>query len=270
MCLLNGYDDVYAGSVWRNESRYSKYTLSDVSYITGTNGELFASIGRWPIRSMAELRLIVDNSIQWSNADHRSGDALQITEHTVADEQIDFAAALGAVGKALPSSYTKTKVYVDKIKAAHPQLSLPQALAEAKAQIINELNTGPDLVLYNGHASTRQFSSQNLFKSTDIAKVTAAGSQLWMPLSCYVTYYESTHMNTLAHQLLFSGNAVNITDVMLLSNQNENLQMGESILSGMMTQGLSLGEAVKRAISTQSDPALNINWSILGDPSASF
>ena len=92
-----------------------------------------------------------------------------------------------------------------------PGLTLTQALAQAKGEIIDELNNGPEVVVYNGHASTGQLSNQNLFKHSDVSQVTSSGAEIWVPLSCYVTYYESTTVNTLAHQLLFTGNAVTIT-----------------------------------------------------------
>ena len=69
---------------------------------------------------------------------------------------------------------------------------------------------------------------------------------MWIPMSCYVTYYESTHVNTLAHQLMFSGNAVNISGAMLLSNQGGNIAAGKAILDGTVNQGQTLGEAVNR------------------------
>ena len=89
-------------------------------------------------------------------------------------------------------------------------------------------------------------------------------------MSCYVTYYESTHVNTLAHQLLFSGNAVNITGAMLLSYQGQNIQMGTSILDNTMNNGNTLGEAINQAKQAQDNSQLNINWGLLGDPTSTI
>ncbi len=250
------------------QSNYSNYTVSDVPYITDAQGTLFAHIGRWPVRTGSDLQVIVDKSIQWANGDHSSGDVLLIAEHTVEGEEIDFGSALDGVAEILPGDYIQHRVYVDEILASDPSLTLPEAIAQAKGEIIDALNLAPDVVLFNGHASTRALSNQNLFKASEISQVTATGAEIWVPLSCYVTYYESTHVDTLAHQLLFSGNAVNISGAMLLSNQGENVLMGESILNRTLNQGETLGEAVNQSKAAQNNPNLTNNWSILGDPSS--
>ena len=247
---------------------HSDYTVSDVPYITHGDGALFAHIGRWPVRELSELQVIVDKSMQWGSAAHHQGEALLIAEHTVLGEEINFAQALDGVADVLPATYSHHKVYVDALLAADPDLSLTQALALAKGQIIDALNNGPEVVVYNGHASTGQLSNQNLFKHKDVSKVTSSGAEIWVPLSCYVTYYESTTVNTLAHQLLFTGNAVAITGAMLLSNQAENIQMGQSILDSTFNQGQSIGEAVNQAKAIQNNPSLTNNWATLGDPSS--
>ena len=247
---------------------HSDYTVSDVPYISNGDGALFAHIGRWPVRELSELQVIVDKSMQWGNAAHHQGEALLIAEHTVLGEEINFAQALDGVADVLPDTYSQHKVYVDALLAADPDLSLTQALALAKGQIIDGLNNAPEVVVYNGHASTGQLSNQNLFKHSDVDEVTTAGAEIWVPLSCYVTYYESTTVNTLAHQLLFTGNAVAITGAMLLSNQAENIQMGQSILDSTFNQGQSIGEAVNQAKTIQNNPSLTHNWATLGDPSS--
>ena len=252
-------------------SNYSNYTVSDYPYVSDGSGGAFASIGRWPVRSMADLGTIVTKSMTWADTKHSGGSALLIAEHTVDGENIDFGRALDGVSTSLPADYTQRRVYVDQILAADPSLSLTEALAQAKTEIIDELSTGAsDVVMYNGHASTRQLSNQNLFKASDVADVKGGEGQIWVPLSCYVTYYESTHVDTLAHQLLFSGNAVNITGAMLLSDQGENIQMGTSIIDGVMNNGQGLGSAVDQAKAVQANPSLNINWATLGDPTSLF
>ena len=158
---------------------HSNFTVSDVPYITDGDGELFAHIGRWPVREISELQVIVNKSMQWGTQDHGQGEALLIAEHTVAGEEIDFAQALDGVAQVLPDTYTQHKVYVDAILAADPNLTLTQALAQAKGEIIDELNNAPEIVVYNGHASTGQLSNQNLFKHKDVSQVTTPGAEVW-------------------------------------------------------------------------------------------
>ena len=248
------------------KSTYSNYTVTDTPYVTAADTNLFATIGRWPVRSHADLDTIIASSMAWSNTDHAQGSALVIAEHTVAGEGIDFAAALDGVAAQLPGSWTTDSVSVDAIRTKEPALSLSQALSKAKGQIISGLEAGPDIVMYNGHGTTSQLSNKGLFKAGDVAGIDSNGAQLWVPMSCYMTYFESTHVNTLAHQLLFSGKAVGISGAMLLSNQSENIATGKALLDSTVNQGLSIGDAVKAHKTAQSTTQLNTNLSHLGDP----
>ena len=248
------------------ESAYSNHTVTDTPYVTAADMSLFATIGRWPVRSDADLDSIIASSMAWSAKDHAQGSALVIAEHTVAGEGIDFAAALDGVAAQLPGSWTTDSVSVDAIRTKEPTLSLSQALSKAKGQIISGLEAGPDIVMYNGHGTTSQLSNKGLFKAGDVAGIDSNGAQLWVPMSCYMTYFESTHVNTLAHQLLFSGKAVGISGAMLLSNQSENIATGKALLDSTVNQGLSIGDAVKAHKTAQSTTQLNTNLSHLGDP----
>ncbi|MGI9318975.1 MAG: C25 family cysteine peptidase, partial [bacterium] len=251
------------------QSNYSKFTVSDVPYINAADNQFFADIGRWPVRSASDLQMIVDKSMTFANADHSQGHVLSIAEHTAGNENIDFAMALNDMIPLVPPTWSLSEVHVDKVAKAN-NLSLPndlpQALSLAKNEIIKELNNTPDVVLYNGHGTTSQLSNKGLFKSSNVASVTAPGGEIWLPMSCYVTYYESTHMNTLAHQLLFYGNAVGISGAMLLSSQGGNIAAGSAILDSTLNNGKQIGEAVNAHKMQHNNPGLNINWALLGDP----
>ena len=247
-------------------SAYSNYTVTDTPYVSDATNTLFASIGRWPVRTQADLKTIIANSRVWSNTDHSQGNVLAIAEHTVAGENIDFGGALEGVLTQLPASWTADSVHVDAIRANNPSLTLAQALAQAKTQLIAGLEAGPDVVMYNGHGTTSQLSNKGLFKASDVAGVNGNGAQLWVPMSCYMTYFESTHVNTLAHQLLFSGKAVGISGAMLLSNQSQNIDTGKALLNSTVEQGASIGEAITAHKQAQSNPGLSTNLNHLGDP----
>lgn len=249
------------------ESAYSKFTISDVPFITAADGSLFSSVGRWPVRTPDDLQMIVAKSISWSNADHSQASALLVAEHTLAGEAINFGQALDTLAPLLPANWTQRRVYVDDIVTANPHYSLPQALGAARSEIIEALNRVPRVVLYNGHATVSQLSNKGLFRAADVQQVSASGAEIWVPMSCYLTFYESTHVNTLAHQLLFSGNAVGITGAMLLSGQAGNISAGQAILEGMVKRGETLGASVNAHKTAQGSERLNINWALLGDAS---
>ena len=252
-----------------SESRYSRFTPGDTPFIQDDEGRLFAAIGRWPVRTIGDVGTLVDKSIAWSSEDHSQGSALLIAENMLEGEWIDFAGTLDWLATDLPAGWDITRVYVDQV-AEENGLVLPQqqlqALSLSKAQIINELNAGHDVVMYNGHANTSRLSNNGLFLAYDVRQLNQGGAEMWLPMSCYVTYYESTHVNTLAHQLLFTGNAVTISGAMLLSSQYENVTFGAAVLNGL-DDGLTLGDTVMQYKTQRNSPSVKINWSILGDPS---
>ena len=254
-------------------SKYSNYTVTDTAYVTNSTNQLFANIGRWPVRNNNELETIIANSMLWSNSDRTTGKALLIAEQTIVGENINFGIAMDDVARQLPGDWTASKVYVDEI-ASNNQLILPMdlplALSLAKTEIITQINSSPDLVLYNGHATTSQLSNKGLFKASDVAHLSSQGSQMWLPMSCYLTYYESTHANTLAQQLLFAGKAVGITGATLLSNQAENTSTGKALINRTLKSGESIGEAITAHKVKQANPSLNVNLSHLGDPTLSM
>ena len=248
------------------KSAYSKFTVSDAPYVQDSDKRIFASVGRWPVRSNDDLDNIIMNSMTWSTTDHKDGSALVIAENTVPGEEIDFAAALDGITEKLPDSWTTDKVYVDVIHANNPSLDSTQVLKQANGKIVSGLEAGPDVVLYNGHGTTSQLSNKGLFKAAEVAGINATGAQLWLPMSCYMTYYESTHANTLANQLLFKSNAVGISGSMLLSKQGENITTGASVLRNTIDSGVTIGEAVRQYKTQQNNSNLNINLNHLGDP----
>ena len=247
-------------------SDYSNFTSTDVPYITADNGELFATIGRWPVRENSELVAIVNKSMNWSNTNHSSGEALLIAENTVAGENVNFAGALDHLSQSLPVSFKKNRVYVDDILKANPGWTVNQALNQAKLDISNHFESDPSLILYNGHATTSQLSNKGLLKSSDVVNVSGNAAQMWIPMSCYVSYFESTSVNTLAHQLLFEGDAAVISGPSLLSGQNKTLLMGEHLTTEIFHNGNAVGNAVNSYKQGLNDQKFGINWALLGDP----
>ena len=250
-------------------SDYSNFTATDVPYITNENGDLFATIGRWPVRKNSELLTIVNKSMNWSNTNHSTGEALLIAENTLSGENVNFAGALDNLSKALPTNFKQNRVYVDKILEKNPGWNEIQALNQAKLDIVKHFKSDPSLVLYNGHATTSQLSNKGLLKSSDIVGTSGNAAQMWIPMSCYVSYFESTSVNTLAHQLLFEGDAAVISGPSLLSGQNKSLLMGEHLTTEIFHNGNSVGNAMNSYKQNLGDQKFGINWALLGDPTLS-
>ncbi len=248
-------------------STYSNFTATDSLYVQDEQGEFFAAIGRWPARTQEEVAHIVNQTIQWETQSSPSSSTLLIAEHIDPAEQIDFAKALDSLKFHLPDETEIDEVYIEEIMVDNPDFTLAQAINEGKSQIQTHLKNGPDWVLFNGHASTRQLSNDKLYHANDVTAMTATNPSFWLPLACYVSYHESTHTNTLAHQLMFTGNAVTITGSTLLSGHGDNLQLARELMNNLFVEGEGIGQAVNNAKTSLSLPEVNVNWGLLGDPS---
>lgn len=227
------------------------------------------ALGRWPVRSTQELQTIINKTLTWQQQ-HPSNN---IRSLLIAEQQdlnaINFAEQADMVAETLQLDFNLTKkVYLDEYLSFFPN----DPITQAKNDLINHVNAGLDLVIYDGHGSPTTWAYQNLFNTQDVTQFNNIQQPfLLSPLSCYTTYYENPTTNTLAHQMLFSGEnaAVAIQGAMVLSQYSSNQNMTTAVLKDMIEQQSTLGEAIMRAkidLFDANDDNI-INWSLLGDPS---
>ncbi len=269
-----------------------KYTPTDALLVDFDGDEISDKpLGRWPVRTHEDLEIIVNKTLAFSNLStglYNQRRALLIAEEITAQEGYDFDAQmdrLSAVlqsfpnGPADPVRWADTPDAVDRvsIQDIHDDSSISNKLAEAQRQIEDGINAadGQTLTIFGGHGSPTTWSFNGVLK-TRYGGNTGLGDRLdnagrptlMMPMACYTTYYNETHTDSLAHQLLLGGDygAVAIHAAATLSGYGHNEAMGRTILRRQLRQGDTLGEAVERARQTSRDRDVRINWTVLGDP----
>ncbi len=226
------------------------------------------SIGRWPVRTEAELDTIIEKTLQYQRSMATQRKALLVAGGT--DSRFPtFSGQTERVAEKLTTPdgapwADLTRVFVDDFGS----------VGAARSALKQGLNDGNAVTLFSGHASTSAWTYQGLLnwqaaQSLDNAdKPTLIGT-----MSCYTSYFVSPTTDTLGHQLLLSGNrgAALIHGAATLSgfSRNEAL-LGRSMSA--MSGGASVGEAVlearRRLGPNYSDVVTN--WSLLGDPSLRF
>ena len=228
------------------------------------------AIGRWPVRSVADLKVIISKSQQWQikRQDNNHQKALLIAQGNDG-RNLNFESSLeGRITPqlaALGYFSEPTKVYLQQL----PSDGVVEPIQQARDLISSAINSGADLVSFAGHASTTGWGFQGIVNTQFIKTLENHNDPvIVMPLACYTSNYQSLSTNSLAHQWLFSGTqgAAAVHGAAMLGDYRENGLFSERVLKQSRSES-RLGKAIKSAKRqmTSANEMLH-NWTLLGDP----
>ena len=229
------------------------------------------AIGRWPVRSADDLKVIIKKTHDWENNVRQSQyqDALLLAQ---ANDSLGLDFDKQALGRsALPMGQL---TYIDQVNLLSMQelinAGVEDPVGQARQTINQSINDGLGILSYSGHASTSAWGSPGIVNTNFIQGLQNNGKPIIvMPQACYTTYYESPNVNTLAHQWLFAGDigAVAIHGASVLGEYRENGVFAERFFRH--SQGNArIGEAIMDAKGELSENSeMLFNWALLGDPS---
>lgn len=236
------------------------------------DGKPDKAIGRWPVRTQDDLTTIIQKNNEWhDNGMNNARSALFIAEQIEANRDFD---------QLLEQSMTQVskrwddieRVYMDDILSNTPS----NAINTARQTILDTINSGVGLTVFNGHGSPSSWTFQSLVSWQHLQQLENSGlPTMVMPLACYTTYYQTPTVNSLAHQWLFnqqdngqSSGAVAIHGAMVLGDYRENGLFAEKVLKQQLARKKTIGQAILSA-KRQLAPWNHMvnNWALLGDPS---
>ena len=247
-----------------------QYTPSDNVYADIDADNLpDLAIGRWPVRTQAELDRIIDKSMAWQLL--ADGNALPERVLLIAQgkdgQNLDFEGSLESqVVSNLDHSdglLAVDRVYLDQVDGDSP-------VQDARARLADVIHDGARIVSFAGHASNQGWGFQGIVNTSVINDLNNVGKPtVVMPLACYTTDYQSMSTNTLAHQWLFAGRhgAVAVHGATSLGEYRNNGLFAERFMKaakGSKTLGGAIMQAKRQmaAVNETLD-----NWALLGDPS---
>ncbi len=228
------------------------------------------AIGRWAVRDEQDLAAIVDKTKAWHQ--NRNDDiyqsALLISQPTDS-RGLNFSDQInGRVGFPLAELTEFSEVANVSLQDAIDS-GAQDPVAQTRAQIKAAINTGSDLISFNGHGSTAAWGFQGVVNTEFVQSLDNAGQPvIVMPLACYTTYYESPTVNSLAHQWMFAGDtgAVAVHGASVLGEFRENAIFAERYLRHSK-DATTVGQAIKNAKRAMaSSNSMLHNWALLGDP----
>ena len=211
------------------------------------------AIGRLPLSSPAEMDAAVAKILGRRLASH--DDQLLLARDR--DGIITFSAASAEVEAVLAGWKTQEFARGPDDAANH-------------AALLDALHAGPVVVDYQGHGNEDVWSARML-STADVDALAGTGSSaLFVAATCLNAYFVDIGRESLGAALLRTpgGGAWGIWASSAYTVPTEHPLFSKTVLSAVLNEGLTLGEATLKAKQGVTDPDVRSTFHLLGDPSA--
>ena len=247
------------------------FTPSDNVFADLNNDQIpDIAIGRWPVRTQADLSTIIKKAKDWqANRDASPYQDALLLSQPPDSSRLNFAKQLdmrvGIPLDQLSEFQTVSKISMQQLL----DTGVENPVQTARDEIKNQLNLGLELLSFNGHGSYGSWGFQGVVNTDFVKSLSNHGKPtLLMPLACYTSNYEHPSINTLAHQWLFAGDqgAAAIHGASVLGDYRENAIFVERYLNNVASSK-TIGEAIFKAKNEMASANQMLhNWAYLGDP----
>jgi hypothetical protein len=233
-------------------------TVSD-DWLTDFDGNGIADIavGRLPVRTVAEANVVVSKIVNYSPAN--TGNKALLVADTQGSYYFNFEAANDLVASTLPTGMTIQKVY--------RRLQLSDA--DARSNIIANLNSGQSVTVYSGHGNVNIWGG-SIFTSTDASGLTNGDRLSFVVvMDCLNGYFADPSLKSLAESFLSApnGGAVASFASSGLTIPDGQHEMGVKMFQLLYTgTPMTIGDASRLAKSATTDLDVRRTWILFGDP----
>jgi hypothetical protein len=215
-------------------------------------------LGRLPARSPSDLqnlvaKLIAAPTFDTAEAASGTGPVLFVADQD--DELSNFVASAASLRAAVAGPWRT--VAVNRGVTPDPVGALRQAMA-----------LRPPFVSYIGHGAEDLWAG-NLLTGDSITALGGGGAgAFWSSLTCLNGFFQDVYKTSLAETLLAqpSGGAFGVWTSSGLTNLTSQQEMGQAFTVGLLIDGLTAGEAARRAKGQTTDLDVRRTWTLLGDP----
>ncbi len=245
------------------ESGRIAFTPADAMYgdVDG-DGVPDLPVGRFPVRTDAELTAIVNKTLAYDYKDY-GRTFLSATDAYDSNQRLSFVDIGDDLLAGLDPGWQVEHADIDVL-----------GLEAARAKLASTLSGGVAVTQFFGHSSFSVWSFQVLFHSSWVSDLQNSGRpSVVAQWGCWNTYYVSPLANTLGHALMLEGDhgAAAVLGASALTESESDVALGRELLPLLTRPGLTVGEALvaaKRALAA-SNPEMTdviVGWNILGDP----
>ncbi|MFZ5919780.1 MAG: C25 family cysteine peptidase [Chloroflexota bacterium] len=248
-------------SLYATTGDIAKFVPADPLYadVDGDNLPDLA-IGRFPVRTAAELDLMVQKTLDYGSKDYGRTAVFASDQH---DGVVSFKKISQRLAAGMPDGWTVESLHLDDL-----------GVATARTELLDAMNRGTALVTFTGHSSPVAWTFSGLFNTGHASGLTNAGRPfVAVQWGCWNTYYVDPVNNYLVQSLLFSGDrgAAAVLGASTLTGSDSEALLGGLLTPRLAAPGMSLGQALQEAKSelAQSHPDLLdvlLGWTLMGDP----
>jgi hypothetical protein len=215
------------------------------------------AIGRLPVRTPEEAAAVIAKITGYEQSAAAMTDVLMVAD--MADEAGDFPASSRQVEALFPEGLTVTEVFRNQF---------PDDV-QVRNALLSSLNQGPLVVNYMGHGTTQGWRGGTF--GSDDAEALTNGLRLpfFVLMACLNGWFHDPYYEGLAEALLKAqgGGAVAAWASSTLTLHAPQLVMDKELITLLFNgEGLTIGEAVKRAKAATTDPDVRRSWILFGDP----
>ncbi len=221
------------------------------------NGVADIAVGRLPVRTVADANLVVSKIVNYAPAN--TGNKALLVADTQGSYFFSFEAASDQVATTLPAGMTIQKVY----------RRLQPSDADARTNIIANLNSGQSVTVYSGHGSVDIWGG-SIFTGPDAAGLTNGNRLSFVVvMDCLNGYFDDPSLVSLAESFLAAPNGGAVAS---FASSGLTIPIGQHEMGFKMFQLLysgspmAIGDASRQAKSATADIDVRRTWILFGDP----
>jgi hypothetical protein len=271
--LLNGGDTydyrdyLHAGSIsfipslYADTGMYSRLVPSDAMF-ADTNGDHApeVAIGRFPVRTKAEVTLLVQKTLAYGAKDY-NGTAFFAADQ--ADGTVSFKDTSMAMQSSLPAGWQVRNTFLDD-----------ESVTNARIKLLEAMNSGTSLVTFVGHSGPMSWTFAGLFDTSTAANLTNSGRPfVAVQWGCWNNYYVDPTYNHLVHSLLLNGDrgAVATLGATGRTDSASEELLGQFLTQRLVTRGFTIGRALQYAkidLASVHPELVDVlyGYTLMGDP----
>ena len=261
-----GNSQSFLPTLYRPTGSVVRYAPADGAFADiDADGLADLSIGRFPVRTLAELDAVITKTLAYAQANH-ARKSLRLTPRN--QGTLSFEGQLSTVSALLGSNWTQSSISLQNYASG------AVGVAQARADLVAAVNSGQSLLSFFGHSSPSNWTQESLVTAPLVyAGMFSNGSvptAVWQ-LGCWGAYFVDPQYNTIAHALMLQGNggAAAVFGASALTEISSDVTWMNVLTPLLKTQ--RLGDAIRlsqRLLHEQGAEYndVSVGGTLLGDP----